>query len=67
MLSVQVGQIGLALSHFVSFRINVNLNCLVAPKYHKCGKYERLFADEETLKAHMKSKHTDRSIIKKQM
>ena len=62
---VQVGLIGLTLSRFASFGINVNLNCFVAAKYHKCGKCERLFADEEAPKANMKSKHPDRSIIKK--
>ena len=60
---VQVGLIGLTLSRFVSFRINVNLNCFVAADYHKWGKCERFFADEETLKANMKRKHPDRSTV----
>ena len=38
---------------------------LFTDNYHQCGKCERLFADEETLKTHLKSKHPDRSIIKK--
>ena len=47
----------------IYFRINVNLNCFVAAKYHKCGKCERLFADEETLKTNMKNKHPNRNTI----